>query len=318
MSIQAGGRHKNVRNDEPLPEQGRIKVNKPGIGEIATNPCTYLSIICYFFFGLTGLVFVIVCIADYHVGWYSPAILMIVSLYATYEIRLLASLKKQLVELQEVQQSLREQVGRLDKQVQQFDKTNEKFKIEKDQLALANDSFREEIGELEQTTGELNQAKEQFEYNNGELKKQMDRLTEANESMTGNLTRLTQQTDELENEYKQFQQIQISIQKYAAQNGLEMSAALERQNEMFGKLERVMKDNAFTLLQQIATDMEFRDTNEGMTEIEYDGWINRLPTRFKEMLQEKGITFAQFAGPDGVMDYEEMTTLIDQLLISNN
>jgi len=314
MLVNGPGASPEVRNDSPMPEQKKIEVKKPGFKDIVSSPCSYCTVIMYVLCGLTGGIFAIIAFTNNNVGWYSPAMLVAVAVYATYEIRLLASLKKELNGLNEVQASLREQVGRLDKQVQQFDKTNDKFKREKDQLALANDSFKDEINELEQTTTELSQAKDQFEYNNGELEKQMNRLGDANSSMQGNLQRLTEQTDELEYEYKQFQEIQTSIQKYATQNGLEMSSALERQHEMFEKLERVMKDNAFTLLQQIATDMEFRDSNEGMTEKEYNGWIKRLPSRFKETLKEKEITFTQFAGPDGVMDYEEMTTLIDSLL----
>ena len=44
--------------------------------------------------------------------------------------------------------------------------------------------------------------------------------------------------------------------------------------------------------------------------------LNRIPARFRQQLQNKGFTFAQFAGMDGdnIMDFKEMGKLIEDML----
>merc|ERR1719450_1103361 len=245
--------------------------------------------------GGLGFLFTIIAAAKLtSVGIFVSICLIVLGFWSAYEIRMLAALKKELNELQEVQENLREQVGRLTEEVKLYDQQNERFKEETRELEEANQEFQKQVEELEQTSQELNSAKDEFEAHNAELAQEKESLSTSVDSMQGNLTRLTQQTNELETQYKQFQELQTQIQKYAQKNGYDMNVALEKQNEMFEKLETVMRDNAATLLQQIAADMEFADDDEGMSREEYNKWYERIPQRFKDMLAEKNITFDTF------------------------
>merc|ERR550525_674874 len=238
--------------------------------------------------------------------------LIILGTWSAYEIRLLAKLKKELNELQAVQEKLSEQVEKLTKEVKLYDEQNDRFKAETQELSEANAEFENQIAELSQIQTELKGAKDELESHRENLSQEKENLASSVESMQGNLQRLTEQTNELESQYEQFSQLQGQIQKYAKANGMEMGKALQKQNEMFSKLETVMNDNASTLLQQIATDMEFADDDEGMTRAEYEKWYARIPQRFREQLPPE--TFDKYAGDDGVMQYEEMTGLIEDLL----
>jgi len=291
---------------------------KPTLGQILSQPQNYCSLLCFAGCGGLGLIFTIIAAAKLtNMGLAVSACLAILGFWSAYEIRMLAALKKELNELQEVQENLREQVGRLTEEVKLYDQQNERFKEETRELEEANQEFQKQVEELEQTSQELTSAKDEFEAHNAELAQEKESLATSVDSMQGNLGRLTEQTNELETQYKQFQELQTQIQKYAQKNGYDMTVALEKQNEMFEKLETVMRDNAATLLQQIAADMEFADDSEGMSREEYDKWYARIPQRFKDMLAERGITFDSFKGDDETIDFEEMSKLIEDLLKSS-
>lgn len=288
---------------------------KPSLKQICSHPQDYGSLICFMTCGGLGLIFTIVAAAKItSMGIPISLCLIVLGFWSAYEIRMLAALKKELNELQAVQENLREQVGRLTEEVKLYDQQNERFKEETKELEQANEEFQKQVEELEQTSNELTAAKDEFESHNVELAQEKESLSASVDSMQGNLGRLTEQTNELESQYKQFQDLQTQIQKYAQKNGYDMTVALEKQNEMFEKLETVMRDNAATLLQQIAADMEFADDSEGMSRDEYNKWYARIPQRFKDMLTEKNITFDTFKGDDDTIDFEEMSKLIEDLL----
>jgi len=298
-------------------EDGKVEPPpKPSLSQILSNPCDYLSLIVFMGCGGLGLIFVICAAASLSGSLGIPVALCLIVLgfWSAYEIRMLAALKKELNELNAVQENLKEQVGRLTEEVKLYDQQNERFKEETKELEEANAEFQKQVEELDQTSQELTQAKDEFEAHNQELAQEKESLSASVDSMQGNLGRLTEQTNELESQYKQFQELQEQIQKYAQKNGYDMTVALEKQNEMFEKLETVMRDNAATLLQQIAADMEFADDSEGMSREEYDKWYDRIPQRFKDMLKEKNITFDTFKGTDETIDFEEMSKLIEDLL----
>lgn len=298
-------------------EDGKVEPPpKPSLKQILSNPADYCSLICFMGCGALGLIFTIIAAANLSSSMGIPVSLCLILLgfWSAYEIRMLAALKKELNELNAVQENLKEQVGRLTEEVKLYDQQNERFKEETKELEEANQEFQKQVEELEQTSQELTQAKDEFEAHNQDLAQEKESLSASVESMQGNLGRLTEQTNELEQQYKQFQELQTQIQKYAQKNGYDMTVALEKQNEMFEKLETVMRDNAATLLQQIASDMEFNDDAEGMSREEYEKWYERIPQRFKDMLKEKNITFETFSGEDNVIDFEEMSQLIEDLL----
>eukprot|EP00494_Astrolonche_serrata_P034250 UN34519 len=264
----------------------------PSLTEMLKNPCDNLSLICFLGFAICGGIMFIVALVGESVGYPSALFLIILGFWASYEIRMIAALRKELNELENVKKELEEQVERLGGEVKRYDEENERFKGETEELKVANQKFQGEVDELKQTSDELEQTKNEFETHNKDLDEQVESIEEANKGMQTNLEKLTKQTDELEAQYEQFSKLQKSIQKYAEENEMEMAQALEQQNKLFHKLERLMGDNASTLLQQIASDMEFEDQEEGMSKKEYDEWFARIPRRFQDEIKKRGITFA--------------------------
>lgn len=314
MGAAAGTETVNTLNEDVEDPNTVPEPKRPTLKEIFAKPQDYLSLICFMCCGGLGLIFALLAVtkAFDSIGRWIGCCLIILGTWSAYEIRLLAKLKKELNELQAVQEKLSEQVEKLTKEVRLYDEQNDRFKEETKELEEANADFGNQIEELSHIQNELRGAKEELETHRENLGKEKENLASSVESMQGNLQRLTEQTNELESQYEQFSQLQGQIQKYAKANGLEMGKALQKQNEMFSKLETVMNDNASTLLQQIATDMEFADDDEGMTKEEYAKWYARIPQRFRDQLPAD--TFDKFAGDDGVMQYEEMTSLIEDLL----
>lgn len=292
---------------------------KPSISEIMADPFGHLTLVGFATCGCLGFIFMCVAFANVSVGYYVSACLFITGFYSAYEIRMLAVLKKELNELEDVQKVLEEQVERLDKQVDVYDAQNKEFKSQTDDLQIANEKFETEIKDLEAVAEDLTRTKDEFESHNGDLDTQLEKLGAANTSLKGSLESLKEQTDGLEGQLKQFEELQEAIGKYAEKNNTDMSEALAKQTEMFNTLKTLMADNAQTLLNQVATDMEYFDEEEGMTEAEFNKWLDRIPERFRQQLDKKGFTFIQFAGEDGnnIMDFKEMGKLIEDLLKEN-
>lgn len=309
-----GSRRDSKRESRRESRSESTEPKKPGLKEILADPFGHLTIVGFAICGCAGLIFACVAFAEMSVGPYVSFCLFAVGLYAAYEIRMLATLKKELNELEDVQKDLEEQVDRLKGQVDVYDEQNDKFRAETDELKAANDKFEGEVEELKQVNQQLTGTKDQFEHQNKELDEQLEKLNTANESLKGSLSSLKEQTDNLEGQLKQFEELQDAIGKYAEKNNTDMSEALAKQTEMFDTLKTLMSDNAQTLLNQVATDLEYADNEEGMTEEEYNKWVERIPARFRKIMDQRGITFEQFAGEDRNMDYKEMADLIEELM----
>jgi len=72
-----------------MPEQKKIVPKKAGCGEMLSDPCSYVTVLTYFLCAAAGGGFAIYSFTGGNMNWVSPAFLVVVSVYATYEIRLL-------------------------------------------------------------------------------------------------------------------------------------------------------------------------------------------------------------------------------------
>jgi len=326
---QDGNKHKPTRmsvdeNDELTPPE------KPSISTILSEPMDHLSIIIFGGCGCFGFIGFIIAIAGMEsVGKWIAICLCVLGIWASYEIRQLAALKKELTELATVRKELKEAVEKLDGQVAEFDQKNEEFRLETKNLQEANDEFEGEIEELQQTSLELTRTKDEFEHRNEQLDVELQKYQETNDSLGGTLQSLKEKSDHLEGTLVQFQELQGSIQRYAEKNQIDMSGALEKQQEMFDTLKTVMDDSANALLTQVAADLEEVDGEAGMTKEEFNKWLNRIPARFRQQMEEKGISFEKYANrnteedadggedKDVILDFEEMAQMVEDLLKEN-
>lgn len=299
------------KEDDTLEE---TSIDPPSFKEIFTNPLNHVTILCYFGCAVTGLTFTIMALAKVNIGWYAPLILMLTGGHACYEIRLLTSMKREMIKLDEMTKDLHHNIGELDSEVTTFDTRNKELGSQTKEFDTRNKELAQNAAELEALQSSLLESSEGLKSNVQNLNNQVESIKKANKTARANLKKLTMQANSLESEYKQFQELKLQLSKYATENGLALTESLEQQKEMFNKLNRAMKENASTLLSQLATDMEFRDTEEGMNNEEFDGWMERMPERFQSKLAEKNITFQTFAGTDLLMDFKESQFLIDALL----
>lgn len=264
-----------------------------------------------------GFVLFLASTGGIEVGRYSSVMLIVMGFWASYEIRMLAALKKELNELQGVQESLRQNVTKLDEEVAIFDQQNEEFREETGVLMRANSHFKQELFQLSETAKLLEGSQQEFENRNGQLRKEVDIMQKSNLDMKENLANLSQQTDEMANQNEQYTDLQSHIEKYARKNNDDLTEALVKQEEMCIEFEQMLVNSSSSLLQQLATDMEFQNTDEGvdgMAEKEYDYWFSRIPKRFQNELIRRHITFDKIAGEDCVIQFDEITAVIDALL----
>lgn len=60
------------------------------------------------------------------------------------------------------------------------------------------------------------------------------------------------------------------------------------------------------------------DRDEEMSKMEFQRFLQRIPTQFKERFENTGLTFEAIAGDDQEIDFKEMGSLIEKLLAEND
>ena len=78
------------------------------------------------------------------------------------------------------------------------------------------------------------------------------------------------------------------------------------------RLGRNLSDAERSLYLRVFDEMEFRDDEEGMTEKEYQVFLQALPADHRKRLESE-FSFEQEAGDDGKIDIDEFSGMLDKL-----
>ena len=142
----------------------------------------------------------------------------------------------------------------------------------------------------------------------GSLTKQVDKLEDT-------VLNLKNSNDTLNNELSALNSLRKNLEKYAEENKSDFMKVLKDINSSFDRLEQITKDNERVLIARIAQDLEFLDSKEGMSEDEYERFINRLPNNLKKEFDKLGYnSFKKVAGANNLVDYREIEKIINSHL----
>eukprot|EP01024_Parvocaulis_polyphysoides_P034265 TRINITY_DN30317_c0_g1_i1.p2 TRINITY_DN30317_c0_g1~~TRINITY_DN30317_c0_g1_i1.p2 ORF type:complete len:208 (-),score=30.55 TRINITY_DN30317_c0_g1_i1:310-885(-) len=173
------------------------------------------------------------------------------------------------------------------------------------------------------TTGkQLQRFKEQnqrLQANADKIQRQVDEFTEENEQLKksvnnlGNTAdRLKDTSDGLAQQLHQFDSLQDEMKSAAEQLGLNIDTLMADTTSVFQDIAALTVRNERILLKRIIQDLEFLDRDLGMSKVEFDRFVLRVPQKYQSFL--KSVKFEDFAGYDGKLDPEEIRTLIDKMM----
>ena len=64
-------------------------------------------------------------------------------------------------------------------------------------------------------------------------------------------------------------------------------------------------------------DLEFADKDVGLSEMEFNKWLDRIPKKQRDKYKAAGFTYESVAGEDGTIDFMEIENLISKLMEEN-
>ncbi|CAD7694713.1 unnamed protein product [Ostreobium quekettii] len=172
------------------------------------------------------------------------------------------------------------------------------------------DRFSKENAKLEETEQSLKQQVSFLETQKEKLGTQVDKLE-------GTVVDLKEAGDNLASELEGFEKLKENWEKWAGETGKDVSKVLENANKIYEKMHANTVNNEKALLGKIAQDLEFADKDVGLSETEFNKWLDRIPKKQRDKYKASGFTYESIAGADGTIDFMEIENLITKLMEEN-
>ena len=108
----------------------------------------------------------------------------------------------------------------------------------------------------------------------------------SNQQLESSVNELTGINDSMIEELGQFAELRDNMREYATSQNSNLRNVLNETNSVYNRIHGLLLENERVLLQRIAQDTEFLiDRSEGMTKMEFERFISRLPQRLKPFFQ---------------------------------
>jgi len=139
-------------------------------------------------------------------------------------------------------------------------------------------------------------------------------LSENLEKMEQHLNELKRSNDQLHEEIEAMGHLRERLEQYAETNNSTLSKVIEEINRTVYRLEQITRENEKVLLYKIAQDLEFMDHQAGMTENEYQRFIERVP----RYLQIEFESFDRLTKDKKLLEYSTLATVIHKIMEGSN
>merc|ERR1712129_125578 len=158
----------------------------------------------------------------------------------------------------------------------------------------------------------LNQG---FKDENVAMQMEVSKLTKAAEELTAISHRLNQTTKSYQENISKFKALDEKLGKLADDN----IAGLEKLQEMSAtvqdSIQKELVQHQRDILMRVQETMEFGDDKEGMSEDDYNRFIQLLPAGFQKRFDDMQQNFEDIAGDDGILDLDEFTKICDTFAV---
>lgn len=156
-----------------------------------------------------------------------------------------------------------------------------------------------------------------YMYQQSAVSFQVARMAKENEMLAKTVDNMKANNDLLHEELDRLSEFRQSIQKFSESNNQSISEVLERSNKMYRSIKNLTQDNNRTLLMRIAQDVEFMDREAGMSPLEFDRFIQRIPKPLRANLEKMPSSFQDVdKDGDASISFAEIQNFVEVLLAS--
>merc|ERR1712154_566222 len=152
---------------------------------------------------------------------------------------------------------------------------------------------------------------------NAALKMEVNKLSKAQEELGATADRLNQTTKSYQENISKFKALDEKLGKLADDNIAGLEKLQEMSKTVQDSIQKELVQHERDILMRVQETMEFGDDTEGLTEDEYNRFIDYLPVTFQQRFEKMGQSFSDIAGKDGILDMDEFTKICDEFAVLN-
>mmetsp|Transcript_44302 Transcript_44302/g.122636 ORF Transcript_44302/g.122636 Transcript_44302/m.122636 type:complete len:264 (+) Transcript_44302:117-908(+) len=162
------------------------------------------------------------------------------------------------------------------------------------------------ISSLFQAT--IQESINRFRALNSKLEEEVKQLSSEVDVLTGT-------SDRLSKHLESFEGIRRDMEAYAEKSGKSFDEIFGKTSSVFDEMNKMQLQKEKVLLEKVYTDLEFMDSQEGMTFTEFRRFCTRVPEKYRNMLKNQQKMFQDMdTNSDGVLTTAEMKNLIESLI----
>ena len=181
-------------------------------------------------------------------------------------------------------------------------------------------SLTERLEKFDAENTRLHESVENFKEQNAKLKTVSDRLAEENQQFENELTQMHKTLEGLET-------VKQTLETYAEENQKDLGAVINslndtlqeqknvvrKQSELLDQTKEATRSQEKILLMQLQSQCQFLDQEMGMTQQEYQMFLNMIPAKFKN--SPAGLAFDMVdKDKNGRITMEEFNQLVERLV----
>jgi len=235
--------------------------------------------------------------------------------FAAYQVRELGSVAGQIAMLRTIKDRLKQVTRRLNGEVGDLKEQSDCLKDTYVSTKEENERLHTNVNSLDKLSYSLQDTSKALESENEWLEKNLLKMEDQNKDLDKTVADMKSKMERLRENLKQFDTFRVKLQEAASEGGQDFQELVQKSLENYAKMDCLVRNQETVFLHQLAADVEFYDQNEDMSPEEFERFLVRIPKRYKQVVDDTGITFELFdKNGDGKIDHQELKTLIDILV----
>lgn len=297
------------------PEEKEAERELWTVEDFIHRPCFYFSIGVFQFVGWMGLFgFILVVAGVASVGVYFAFVLVVIGIWAAFEIRSIGNLKNQINWLKRVKEALESETTRLTGQVNEAEE-------EVQELQSTLDSYKAEIEEHQEATGALHETNlvlmsqtEGLEKNNSIYKCNIQSLAEQEENLSSELELLKGEGDRLNTHIAQFGSVRESLLEASEEKNQKIEDILQKAQNNAQMIRGLVDLHDTCFFWKHVCNVRSREGGDGITEKSWERLKTSLKKKYRKVLEYYSSWEKIDTNDDKILEHEELEQIVRKFL----
>eukprot|EP01084_Bolivina_argentea_P147738 258425_1 len=146
------------------------------------------------------------------------------------------------------------------------------------------------------------------------IETEISSLREENNKLHSSIDELKNLNNSLRSELDNFRELQENLKQFAKEQQSDFHNVLENINDNFNRINRLLAENERVLLMKVAQDVEFLDNKEGLNEMEFKRFVNRIPKRLQSKFESLVVQKTEYKNLSTMFDNDANATVSPELI----